>query len=178
MLLLFSLPKHNSSCQLPSELPADLLITRLIWVWPSGIVPPLHPLYDCPYAILCRGPRTFTLQVRQREDIIAVSCLKAWTAVDATPGSTRCHGRPPGPGMMATPPATCPESPAASKRVSFSDLLVSSPLHQEQPRIRPGTVSLLPCGEVFACPTPAALQQPPQRRYPQGQQKPPARIDL
>jgi hypothetical protein len=43
MLLLFSLPKHNSSCQLPSELPPDLLSTRIIWVWPNGMVPPLHP---------------------------------------------------------------------------------------------------------------------------------------
>jgi hypothetical protein len=39
--------------------------------------PPLHPLYDSTYAVLCWGPRAFTLQVRPREEIIAVSHLKA-----------------------------------------------------------------------------------------------------
>ncbi len=83
----FSLPRHNSSCQLPSELPADLLSACLVWVRHSGVVPPLHPLYDSPYAVLCWGPCTFTFQVGQQEEIIAVSCLKAYTAVDVMPCS-------------------------------------------------------------------------------------------
>jgi hypothetical protein len=40
----FSLPSHNSSCQLP--------IACLIWVWRSVVVSPLHSLYEGPYAIL------------------------------------------------------------------------------------------------------------------------------
>jgi hypothetical protein len=64
----------------------------------------------------------------------------------------RRHGRPPNPGAMATPSAACPGSPAASKRVFFSDLLVSSPSQQEQPRICPGTVFLLPHWEVLHAP--------------------------
>jgi hypothetical protein len=132
------------------------------------VVPPLHPLYNGPYA--------FTLQIGHRE-IIAVSCLKACTAVDATPGSPKCHSRPPGPDATAMPAAACPGGPAASKRVLISDPQVS-PSQQEQPRIRPGTVFLLPRGEVCACPRPEAPLQTPQRRYPQRQQKPPMRIDL
>jgi hypothetical protein len=69
---------------MPSKLPADLLKARLVWVWRGGVV---HPLYDGPYAVLRRVPSAFTLQVGQLEEIIAVSCLKACTAVDATPGS-------------------------------------------------------------------------------------------
>jgi hypothetical protein len=82
----FSLPRHNSSRQLPSELPAELLNTRLVWVRRGGVVPPLNSLYDGPYAVLCRGPRAFTLQVGQREESIAVSRLKTCAAVDAMPG--------------------------------------------------------------------------------------------
>ncbi len=40
----FFLPRHSSSCQLPSELPADLLSGRLIWVRWRGL--PVHPLYN------------------------------------------------------------------------------------------------------------------------------------
>jgi hypothetical protein len=83
----FSLPRHNSSCQFPSELPADLLSARLIWVRCGGLVPPLHNLCDGPYTIPRRGPSAFTLQVKQREEIIAVSRLKACMAADPTPDS-------------------------------------------------------------------------------------------
>ncbi len=47
-----SLPRHNSSTKLPSELPAELLSAPLIWVLRGGLVPPLQPLYDGPL----RGP--------------------------------------------------------------------------------------------------------------------------
>ncbi len=87
------------------------------------------------YAILRRGPRAFTLQVELREEIIAGSRLKA---VDAMPGSPQRHGRPLGPGAMATPAAAHPGSLAATKQVSFSGPLVSSPSQQEQPRFLPG----------------------------------------
>jgi hypothetical protein len=135
---MFPLPRHNSSHQLLSELPADLLSAHLIWVQQDGVVPPLHPLYDGSYAVLRGGPRAFTLQVGLWEEIIAVSRLKACTAMKATPGSPRRCGRPPGPGTTATPAAAHPGSPAATIRVSFSDLLVSPPSQQEQLRMRPG----------------------------------------
>jgi hypothetical protein len=51
-----SLPRHNSSTDLPSELPAELLSAPLIWVSWGSLVPPLQPLYDGPYAVLRHGP--------------------------------------------------------------------------------------------------------------------------
>jgi hypothetical protein len=64
-------------------------------------------------------------------------------------------------------PADCrlssPGTPAATKRVSFSDPLVSSPSSSSSapPRDSPETV-FLPGKEVFAHPGPAAPSQPPQ----------------
>jgi hypothetical protein len=51
-----SLPRHNSSTDLSSELPAELLSAPLVWVRRGGLVPPLQPLYDGLYAVLHRGP--------------------------------------------------------------------------------------------------------------------------
>jgi hypothetical protein len=54
---------HNSSTDLPSDLPAELLSAPLIWVCRGGQVPPLQPLYDGPYVVLRRGPCSFTIRV-------------------------------------------------------------------------------------------------------------------
>ncbi len=51
-----SLPRHNSS----TEMPAELLSTPLVWVCRGGLVPPLQPFYDGPFAVLRRSPRSFT----------------------------------------------------------------------------------------------------------------------
>ncbi len=131
-----------STSDLPSELPAELLSTPLVWARRGGVVPPLQPVYDGPYAVLRRSPCSFTIRVRSQDEVVAVSRLKACTAVDATPGSLCRRGRPPG---------SRPGGPAATKRVSFSDPLVSSPA---SPGDGPGTV-FLPGKEVFACPGPA-----------------------
>jgi hypothetical protein len=93
----FSLPMHNSSSSLhlPSKLPAELLSACLVWVCRGGAVPPLQPLYDGPFAVICCGTRSFTLQVGLRDEIVAVSRLKACTAADAAdaaPGSPRRRG--------------------------------------------------------------------------------------
>jgi hypothetical protein len=120
-----SLPRHNSSTDLPSELPAELLSAPLVWVRRGGLVPPLQPLYDGPYPVLRRSPRFFTIRVGSRDEVVAVSRLKACTAADATPGSPRRRGRLPG---------SHPGGPAATKRVSFSDSLVSSPSFLVPPR--------------------------------------------
>jgi hypothetical protein len=56
-----SLPRHNSSTKLPSELQAELVTTPVVWVCPGSVVPPLQPLYDGPYTILRHGPCSFTI---------------------------------------------------------------------------------------------------------------------
>jgi hypothetical protein len=161
-----SLPRHNSSTELPSELPAELLSGPLVWVRRGGLVPPLQ-LYDGPYAVLRRGPRSFTIRVGSRDEVVVVSHLKA--SADATPGSLRHCGRPPG---------SRPSGLAATKWVSFSDPLVSSPSSSSAPPCDgPGTV-FLPGEEVFARPGPATPSQPPQTQYPSCQRTPPKRLDL
>ncbi len=51
-----SLLRQNSSTDLPSELPAELLSAPLVWVHRGSLVPPLQPLYNGPYELLRRGP--------------------------------------------------------------------------------------------------------------------------
>jgi hypothetical protein len=106
------LPRHNSSTELPSKLPAELLSAPLVWVHRGGLVSLLQPLYDGPYAVLRCDPRSYTIRVGSRDEVVAVSCLKACTAANTTPGSPHRRGRPPG---------SHPGGPAATKRVLFSD---------------------------------------------------------
>jgi hypothetical protein len=113
-----SLHRHSSSTKLPSKLPAELLSAPLIWVCRGSLVPPLQPLYDSPYAVLRCSPVSFTIRVGSRDEVVAVSHLKACTAADTAPDSLRRRGRLPG---------SRPGSLAATKRVSFSDPLFSSP---------------------------------------------------
>jgi hypothetical protein len=88
--LAFSLPRHNSSSSLalPGELLAQLLSAQLVWVRRGGAVPLLRPLYDGPYAVICRGGRSFTLQIGSWEEVVAVSRLKACTTEDAALGGS------------------------------------------------------------------------------------------
>ncbi len=74
-------------------------------------------------------------------------------------------------------PGSHPGIPATTKRVLFSDPLVSSPSPPAPPRDGPGTI-FLPGKEVFARPGPAAPSQVPQTRYPSRRRAPPQRLDL
>jgi hypothetical protein len=135
----------------------------------AAYVPPLHRPYDSPYSVLRRGPRSFTIRVRSRDEIVSVSHLKACTEADATPGSPPCHGRPPG---------KRPSGHAATKRVSFAHPLVSPPsFPQAPPSDGPGTVFPV-ADQFFARPGPAAPSQPPQTRYPSRQRAQPQGLDL
>jgi hypothetical protein len=163
-----SLPRHNSSTDLPSELPAELLSAPLVWVRQGSLVPPLQPLYDGPYTVLRRSPRSFTIRVGSRDEVVTVSRLKACTAADTTPGSPRCRCRPPG---------SHPGGPATTKRVSFSDPLISSPSFPAPPRDGPRT-DFLPGKEVFAQQGLAAPSEVPQMQYPSCQQAPSQRLNL
>jgi hypothetical protein len=52
-----SFPRHNSSTQLPSELPAELLSAPFVpWVCRGGIIPPLKPLYYGPTPFCAMAP--------------------------------------------------------------------------------------------------------------------------
>jgi hypothetical protein len=134
--------------------------------WRSPTSPP--PL-QWPLRIVWRRPCSFTIRVGSWDKIVSVSRLKACTEVDATPGSLRCCGQPPG---------KCLGGPAATKRVLFSDLLVSSPsLSPAPPSNGPGTIFPV-IDWFFARPGPAAPSQSPQQWYPHRQKSPPQRLDL
>jgi hypothetical protein len=154
-------PSCPASCQPSSSPPPSS--GSVVAVWSH-----LSSRYDGPYIVLRRGPRSFTIRIRPRDEIIAISRLKACTAADAELGCPRRHGRPLG---------LRQGGPAATKWVSFSDLLVSTPSPLAPPRDGPGTV-FLPSEEVFAHPGPAPPSQVPPKRYPSCQQAPPQRLDL
>jgi hypothetical protein len=89
---------------------------------------------------------SFTIRVGSWDEVVTISCLKAYTAADAMSGSLRRCGRPPNlrpGGPAATKWVSRPSGPAATKRASFSDPLVSSPSSSTAPpQNGPGTVFL------------------------------------
>jgi hypothetical protein len=99
-----SLLRHNSSVQLPSELPAELLSAPLIWVhrgaWSH--LSPRSTMDPTPFSAMAPDPSP--------SEVIAVSRLKTCMAVDAEPGCLlRCsrHSLPAplrdGPGTVFLP---------------------------------------------------------------------------
>jgi hypothetical protein len=148
-----SLPRHNSSTDLPSE----LLSAPLVFVCRGSLVPPLQPLYDSPYAAPAPSPSESGLGKRWLPSAV----LRL--AQPLTPRSPHRRGRPLGSrgGLAAT------------KRVSFSDPLVSSPSPSSAPpHDGPGTI-FLPGKEVFARLGSEAPSQPPQTQYPSRQRATP-----
>ena len=61
---------------IPETIPAALSTCSMVLVRKDGHVPPLAPLYDGPYRVLSRSPRTFKLQVGPREEVVSVHHLK------------------------------------------------------------------------------------------------------
>jgi hypothetical protein len=137
-----------------------------VWVHWGSLVPPLQPLYDGPCTA---APAPSPSESGRGTRRSAISRLKACMAADATPGSPRRSGRPLG---------SCPGSLAATKRVSFSDPLVSSPSSSVAPPHGGPRTVFRPDEGVFARLGPAAPSQPPQTRYPSRQRAPPQRLDL
>ncbi len=86
-----SLPRHNSSTDLPSELPAELLSAPLIWIrW--GV---LFHLFSCsmtaPMRSCATAPAPSPSESSRGTRVVAVSRLKACTATDTTSGSPHCR---------------------------------------------------------------------------------------
>jgi hypothetical protein len=76
-----SLPRHNSSTNLPSKLPAELLSAPLVWfhLFSRSMTAPTRSCATAP----APSPSESSRGTR----VVAVSCLKACTATDTTPGS-------------------------------------------------------------------------------------------
>jgi hypothetical protein len=61
----------------------------------DGHVPPLQPLYDGPYTVICRSLHHFMLQIGDKEDKVSTLRLKPCTDPTAPPAIPRVRGRPP-----------------------------------------------------------------------------------
>ncbi len=158
--------KHNLSHLLPEELPADLLHTPFVWLHRGGICPPspaplLRPL-RCPVpgTPLLHHPSRVEGRghLCQPPEGLHVRGHHAWQSamLQQTAGLD----------TVAKPAIAHPGGPAATKRVSFSDLLVFHPqLGHRQEKVQEPFFSHL--GRIFARPGPATPSSPQQMRYPQ-----------
>ena len=98
------------------DLPAALLAADMVLVRRDGPKPPLAPVYDGPYKVLARSPRSFHLQVGARVDTVSVERLKpAFCSVDVSPAVPRRRGRPPG-SSSSSGPAPPPLPPTRRSR--------------------------------------------------------------
>jgi hypothetical protein len=80
-----------------------------VYVCRGGHVPPLAPLYVCPYKVLSREEKYFTLQIGEKADTVSVDRLKPHLGeAPVHPASPPARGRPPasssGRDSSASPP--------------------------------------------------------------------------
>ena len=89
--------RHNTPAAdtLPEVTPAELSACPMVFIRKDGHVAPLAPLYEGPYKVLSRSPKTFQLQVGKRVEVVSVQRLKpAFTAKDEAPVEPPRQGRP------------------------------------------------------------------------------------
>jgi len=80
----------------PSEPPAALQHTDLVYVRVDGSSPPLAPQYRGPYRVLSRGPKFFSLQIGDQPDTVSVDRLKPHLGSSPVqPAVPPRRGRPP-----------------------------------------------------------------------------------
>jgi hypothetical protein len=81
-----------------TQLPDDLARAPTVFVRRDGHVPPLQPLYDGPYTVVCHSLHHFTLRIGKKEDKVSTLRLKPCTDPTAPP----CY---PGSGAACPPPS-------------------------------------------------------------------------
>ena len=74
--------------------PSHLTSVDFVFVKRGAPGPPLSPLYDGPYRVVSRGPKTFTLQLGGRQEVVTVDRLKPCLAAEVTPAAPPPRGRP------------------------------------------------------------------------------------
>ena len=57
---------------LPEVIPAELSSCPMVFIHKDGHVAPLAPLYEGPYKVLSRSPKSFQLQVGKRVEVVSV----------------------------------------------------------------------------------------------------------
>ncbi len=85
--------RHNTTAatrRLALQLPNNLARAPMVFVRWDGHVPPLQPLYDGPYTVICSSLHHFTLCIGDKED--KVSTLKLKPCTDCTARSAQGSG--------------------------------------------------------------------------------------
>jgi hypothetical protein len=111
-----SLPRHNSSNDLPSKLPAELLSAPLVWVRRGSLVPPLQLLYNGSPRCHCRllGSRPCSLAATKLvlfSDPLISSPSPSSTPRDNGPGT----GFLPSKEVFARPGPAAPSQPSQTR---------------------------------------------------------------
>jgi hypothetical protein len=125
----------------PPQLPDDLARAPTVFVRRDGHVPPLQPLYDGPYTVICCSLHYFTVRIGDKVDKVSTpdsSC----SDLTAPPALPRVRGRPPAAVRFRDFP---PPGAAAARRVHFAP---QQPAEPRREPFSPGT----PLG-VFARPS-------------------------
>jgi hypothetical protein len=99
-----------------------------VFVRRDGHVPPLQPLYDGPYTVICRSLHHFTLSIGDKEDKVSTLQLKPCTNPTAPPAPPRVRGRPLAAVRFRDFP---PPGAVVTRRVRFA------PQHPAEPRLEP-----------------------------------------
>jgi len=88
-------PEYGAARLPPPQLPDDLARAPTVFVRRDGHVPPLQPLYDGPYTVICRSLHHFTLCIGDKVDKVSTLRLKPCMDPTAPPALPRVRGRPP-----------------------------------------------------------------------------------
>jgi hypothetical protein len=157
-----SLPWHNSSTDLPSELPAELLSAPLIWVRPfsHSTTAPTRSFTAAP----APSPSESGCGTRWSPSA-ALRLARPWTLCLAAR-------------VAAVDRRACNQVvwPQTSRSHFQTHWFLCLLLHRRHHEKVPEPFSYLQGG--FCMPGPAAPSQPPQIQYPSRQRAPPKRLDL
>jgi hypothetical protein len=86
----------------PAKLTGSLAEASHVYVRRGGAGPPLSPLYSGPYEVITRGPKTFTVLLGDRQEVISVDRLKPHLGAGKfSSAQPPTRGRPP---VQSPPP--------------------------------------------------------------------------
>jgi hypothetical protein len=81
--------------QAATTIPASLMSARFVYVKKGGVVPPLAPLYQGPFAVIESGPKFFQVSIGGRREVITVDRLKPYLGTaPVEPAAPTARGRP------------------------------------------------------------------------------------
>jgi hypothetical protein len=81
--------------QSAATIPASLLSASFVYVKKGGVVPPLAPLYQGPFAVIKSGPKFFHVSIGGRREVITVDRLKQYLgAAPVETAAPAARGRP------------------------------------------------------------------------------------